>query len=325
MRRRDFIALIGGAAAAWPRVWRAQQATPVIGFVSPGASELLHQQLAAFREGLKAEGVVDGQNATVQYRFADGKMQSLPSLISDLIRVPVNVLVVMGIPGAVAAKRATSTIPIVFSVGGDPVDFALVPSFNQPGANLTGVYQLATGLEAKRLGLLHEMTPAARTIAALVDANYASADNQVRDLREASDRLRLELLISRMSPDGDLPAAFLSFAQRRVGALLVCASPSFNRRRQQLIVLAARHALPAIYEWRDFAAAGGLMSYGTSLADAYRQAGLYAGRVLNGTKPADLPIMQLSRFEFVINLSTAKALGVEVPAMLLARADEVIE
>ena len=325
MRRREFIAGLGGAAA-WPLAARAQQpAMPVIGFISPGSPEPLRQQLAAFRAGLASEGLTDGQNASVQYRFAEGQLDRLPSIVSDLVRLQVKLLVVTSLPGAVAVKQAKSSIPTVFSVGGDPVEFGLVPSYNQPGGNLTGVYQLATGLEAKRLGLLHEMAPAERTIGALVDETYSSADNQVRDLQEAASQLGVNMVISRSKPDGDLPAAFLGFVHQKAGALLVCASPSFNRRREQLVVLAARHGLPTIYEWRDFAAAGGLMSYGTSLADAYRQAGVYAGRILNGTTAAELPVMQLTKFEFVINLSTARALGLEVPPMLLARADEVIE
>ena len=325
MRRREFITVLGGAAA-WPVVVRAQQpAMPVVGFLSPGSPEPLRRQLAAFRDGLKSEGAIDGQNTTVQFRFAEGQLDRLPSLASDLVHRRVNVLAVTGIPSALAAKRATSAIPVVFSVGGDPVEFAIVPSLNQPGGNLTGVYQFATGLESKRLGLLHEMSPATKRIAALVDNDYSSADNQVRDVHEAATRLGVEVVVARVKADGDLSAAFSRLVQQQAGALLVCASPSFNRKRVQLVVLAARHVLPAIYEWSDFAAAGGLMSYGTSLAESYHQAGVYAGRILNGAKPAELPIMQLTRFEFVINLATAKALGLEVPPMLLARADEVIE
>jgi putative tryptophan/tyrosine transport system substrate-binding protein len=324
-RRREFIGLIGGAAA-WPLAASAQQARmQVLGFVSPGAPESLRLQLAAFRDGLKAEGATEGQIATLQYRFAEGHLDRLPSLVADLVGRQVDVLVVTGVPTAAAAKQATSTIPIVFSIGIDPVEIGLVPALNKPGGNLTGVYQFATDLESKRLGLLHEIAPAAKTIAVLVDVNYPSADNQVRDVQEGAARLGLDLLVHRAAAQSDLSAAFSSFVQRGAKALLVCASPTFNGRREQLVVLTARHALPAMYEWRDFAAAGGLMSYGTSLADSYRQAGIYAGRILNGAKPADLPIMQLTRFEFVINLSTAKAMGVEVPPMLLARADEVIE
>jgi putative ABC transport system substrate-binding protein len=235
------------------------------------------------------------------------------------------VLVVTSNTGALVAKHATSTIPIVFSVGDDPVASGLVPSLNRPSGNLTGVYQFTTGLEAKRLGLLHEMVPKATTIAVLVNPNFSGAKTQLHDVQEAAPRLGVQLVVVRANVESDFDAAFATLVQQRAGALLVCASPFFNGRRQQLVVLAARHAVPAIYEWRDFAEAGGLMSYGTILADAYRQAGVYAGRVLKGAKPADLPVVQATRFEFVINLSTAKALGIEVPPTLSARADEVIE
>jgi ABC-type uncharacterized transport system substrate-binding protein len=324
--RRKFLATLGGAAAAWPLAARAQQPPmPVVGFLSSGSPAPLRQQVAAFREGLKEAGYVEGQNVTVEYGFAEGQLDRFPVLVSDLVRRQVSVLVVTSNTGALVAKHATSTIPIVFSVGDDPVASGLVPSLNRPGGNLTGVYQFTTGLEAKRLGLLHEMVPKATTIAVLVNPNFSGAKTQLHDVQEAAPRLGVQLVVVRANVESDFDAAFATLVQQRAGALLVCASPFFNGRRQQLVVLAARHAVPAIYEWRDFAEAGGLMSYGTILADAYRQAGVYAGRVLKGAKPADLPVVQATRFEFVINLSTAKALGIEVPPTLSARADEVIE
>ena len=293
--------------------------------VTGGSAGPLRQHVAAFREGLKEAGYVEGQNVTVEYGFAEGQLDRFPALVSDLVRRQASVLAVTSIAGARAAKQATTTIPVVFSVGEDPVAAGLVESLNRPGGNLTGVHQFTTGLEAKRLGLLHEMVPKATTIAVLVNPNFSSAETQLRDVQEAAPRLGVQLVVVRANVESDFDAAFATLVQQRAGALLVCASPFFNARRQQLVVLAARHAVPAIYEWRDFAEAGGLMSYGTILADAYRQVGVYAGRVLKGAKPADLPVVQVTRFEFVINLSTAKALGIEVPPTLSARADEVIE
>jgi ABC-type uncharacterized transport system substrate-binding protein len=327
MRRREFIWLFEGAAVLWPlAVYAQQRPMPVIGFLNVASPGPLRQQIAAFREGLKESGYVEGQNVAVEYRWAEGQYERLPELAADLVRQQVSVIFVGGgAPAELAVKAATTTIPIVFSTGGDPVRSGLVASLNQPSGNITGVYHFATGLEAKRLGLLHEMLPKATPIAVLINPNYADAENQLRDVQEAAARLGVQLVVVRANAESDFNAAFSTVVQQRSGALLVCASPFFNNKREQLVVLAARHALPTIYEWRDFAAAGGLMSYGTSLADAYRQAGVYAGLILKGAKPADLPIVQATRFEFVINLSTAKALGIEVPPTLSARADEVIE
>jgi putative ABC transport system substrate-binding protein len=326
VKRREFITLLGGAAAAWPLAARAQQpAMPVIGLMIAGSRGPLRQVIAAFHEGLKESGYAEGQNVAIEYRFAEGRFDRFPALASDLVRRQVAVLVVSSNAGAFVAKQATTTIPIVFSVGDDPINTGLVESLNRPGGNLTGVYQFTVGLEAKRLGLLHEMVPKATSIAVLVHQNFSGAEAQLRDVREAAPRLGVQLLVLRASSENDFNAAFSTLVEQRAGALLVCASPFFYTRREQLVVLAARHAVPAIYEFRDFAEAGGLMSYGTRLADSYRQAGVYAGRILQGARPAELPVVQVTRFEFVINLSTAKALAIEVPPTLSARADEVIE
>jgi putative ABC transport system substrate-binding protein len=325
MRRRDIIAILGGAAVTWPLAARAQQQMPVVGFISSGWPGPLRQALAGFEDGLKDSTFIAGHNVMVEYRFAEGQFDRFPALASELIRRKVAVLAVTSRSGALAAKKATSTIPIVFSTGDDPVTTGIVTSLNRPTGNMTGVYQFATGLEGKRLALLHEMVPKASTIAALVHPNFAASESQLLDARQAAARLGVQLVIVRANAESEFDAAFSTVVREKAGALLVCASPFFNARRQQLVVLAARHGLPAIYEWRDFAVAGGLMSYGTNLADAYRQAGVYAGRILKGAKPADLPVVQVTRFEFVINLSTAKALGIEVPPPLSARADEIIE
>ncbi len=305
---------------------RAQQsAMPVIGFMSSGSPGPLRRQIAAVHEGLKEAGYVDGQNVAMEFRFAEGQFDQFPALAADLVRRQVAVLMATSNAGALAAKQATATIPIVFSVGGDPVTTGLVDSLHRPSGNMTGVYQFTAGLEAKRLGLLHDLVPQVTTIAALVHPRYSGAETQVRDLQEAAPRLGVRLVILTANTESDFGTAFAILVQERAGALLVCATPFFNSRREQLVLLAARHAVPAIYEWREFADAGGLMSYGTSLSDAYRQAAVYAGRILKGAKPADLPVVQSTKFEFVINLNAAKALGLTVPPPLLITADEVIE
>jgi putative tryptophan/tyrosine transport system substrate-binding protein len=297
---------------------------PVIGFMTPdvGAHS---QQIAAFLAGLKEAGYIEGQNVAVDFRSAEGQFDRFPALAADLVGHQVAALVAVSTDAALAAKRATATTPIVFGMGGDPVALGLVRSLNRPGGNITGIYFFTQGLEAKRLGLLREMVPTATTMAVLINSNYSPAENQLRDVEEAAARLGVQLLVLRANAESDFDPVFATLIQQRAGALLVCASPFFFSWRQRLVVLAARLAVPAIYEWREFAAAGDLMSYGTNLNDAYREMGVYAGRILKGEKPADLPVVQSTRFEFVINLSTAKALGIEVPPTLSARADEVVE
>ena len=324
MRRRDFIVLLGAAAAS-PHPARAQQTLPVVGFASSGSPGPLRAALAGFEAGLKDSGFIAGQNVTIEIRFAEGHFDWFPGFIAEFVRRKVNVIVTTSNPGAFAAKAATSTIPVVFSIGEDPVNLGLVQSLSRPGGNRTGVYQFASGLEGKRLGLLREMVPKASTLGVLFHPKFASAEAQLRDAQEAAARLGVKLVVVRANAESEFDAAFSTVVQQHGAGLLVCASPFFNIRRQQLVVLAARHNLPAIYEWREFAEAGGLMSYGTRLADVYRQTGAYAGRILKGDKPADLPVVQVAKFEFVINLSTAKALGIEVPPPLSARADDIIE
>ena len=324
MRRREFITIIAGAGA-WPLAARAQQpAMPMIGIMITNVQSR-SQQIAAFHAGLKEAGYVEGQNVRVELRAAEGNFDRYPALAADLLGHGATVLVAINTDAALAAKRATATTPIIFGMGGDPVSLGLVGSLNHPGGNITGIYFFTQGLEGKRFGLLHELVPTAKTIAVLINMDYSPAKNQLRDVQEAAARLGVQVLVLRANVEADLDVAFADLVRQGAGALLVCASPFFASRRQQLVVLAARHAVPAIYEWRDFATAGGLMSYGTKLNDAYRQIGVYAGRVLKGEKPADLPILQSTAFEFVINLSTARALGIAVPPTLSASADEVIE
>jgi len=324
LKRREFITVLGGATA-WPLATRAQQpAMPVIGAISTLSPGTMRQLLAAFREGLKEVGYFEGQNVALDYRFAEGQFDRLPAFVSEMVRRPVAVLV-GATQVAQVAKQATTTIPIVFNTGDDPVQLGLVASINRPGGNLTGVVQFNQGLEAKRLGLLQEMVPKAAPIAVLVNPKFVGAETQLRDLTEAASRLKVQLVIVRADTETEIDAAFATFIQQRAGALLVCSSPFFRIRNQQLVLLASRHVMPTMFDQRDYAEAGGLMSYGTRFSDAYRQMGVYAGRILKGAEPADLPVVMSSKFEFVINLNTAKVLGIEVPPTLLARADEVIE
>jgi putative tryptophan/tyrosine transport system substrate-binding protein len=325
MRRREFISLLGGAAA-WPLAARAQQpALPVIGFLDSSSADDYAPFLAAFRVGLNEAGFVEGRNISIEYRWADGRYDRLPALAAELVSVPVTVLVATGITAAVAVKAATTTIPIVFNTGGDPVTFGLVASLNRPGANVTGVASLGKVLVAKRFDLLRELVPKADAIAFLVNPNNAVAELDTSDARAAAAALGQKLIVLKAGSEGDIDPAFTAIAEQRAGGLLQQLDPFLQSRRDQLVALAARYRLPAIYERRDFAAAGGLMSYGTSLSDALRLVGNYAGRLLKGEKPTNLPVQQPVKFELVVNLKTAKALRLEVPPTVLASADEVIE
>jgi putative tryptophan/tyrosine transport system substrate-binding protein len=327
MRRRELIAGVAGALLARPRIGLAQQpAVPVIGFLSSGSPESLAFAVTAFRQGLSDAGYVEGQNLMIDYRWADGRYDRLPALATELVRRPVTVIVGSGSTApALAAKAATSTIPIVFIAGGDPVRVGLVTSLSRPGGTVTGVTFIASSLTAKLLELLHQLVSGAAVIAALVNPNYPDIDLQLQELQEAADAIKQKIQIVRAGTESDIEAAFAALVQRRAPALLVANDPFFYSRRDQMVALAARHAIPTIYFERQYAAAGGLISYGASLADAFRKGGVYTGRILKGAKPADLPVLQPTNFELVINLKTAKALGLTIPPSLLARADEVIE
>jgi putative tryptophan/tyrosine transport system substrate-binding protein len=327
VRRRDFITLFGGAAA-WPLAARAQQSgMPVVGFLHLGSLETRRDLLLAFHRGLNETGYLERHNVAIEYRWAEGHINRLPALASDLVKQQVAAIVAAGsYAPALAAKAATDTIPIVFTAGGgDPVAAGLVVSLNRPGGNVTGVSQLATELVGKRLELLHEMVPNVPVIAVLGNANNRSTEIQLRELKEIAPSLGLQLHILNASSASDIDAAFVNIAQMQAAGLLVLADAFFTSRRVQFSTLAARYAVPAIYAWREFAEVGGLMSYGTSIADVYRQVGIYTGRILKGEKPADLPVQQPIKYALVINLRTAKAFGLDVPPTLLARADEVIE
>lgn len=325
MRRRDFITLLGGAAATWPVAARGQQAAmPVIGYLDPGAPEASAGYVAALRKGLGEAGYVEGRNVAIEYRWAHNEPGRVPELAADLVRRRVAAIAI-GDSTAVAltVKAATTTIPIVFITGVDPVQSGLVASLNRPGGNVTGVTHINAELGAKRLGLLHEMMPQASRLAALVPNTERPTSTIAADLQEAASVLKLPIEILAARTNREIDTAFATLTQKRVEALLV--GPQFANRRTQVVTLAAYHRVPAIYSWREDAVAGGLMSYGPSISDQFRQAGIYTGRVLKGEKPADLPVLQPTKFEFVINLQTARTFGIDIPATLLAQADEVIE
>jgi putative ABC transport system substrate-binding protein len=330
MRRRAFISLLGGAAASpilWPLAARGQQpALPVIGFLnarSPGDTAHL---LPMFHRGLAESGFVDGRNVLVEFYWAEGRYERLPALAAEIARRPVDVIVAAGgEPAALAAKAATSTIPIAFVIGGDPVKTGLVASYSRPGGNATGVNILTRSLEAKRIGLLRELVPQASTIGLLINPGMPAGDSYLADAQDAARGAGLQLMILRASTDQEIDAAFETIARQRVSALAIGADPFFDTRRTKLLALAAQYAVPTIYQFREYATSGGLMSYGADVPDLYRQIAVYAGRILKGAKPADLPVLQPTKFEFVINLKTAKALGLSFPPGLLAIADEVIE
>jgi len=325
MKRREFITLLGGAAA-WPLAARAQQpATAVVGFLHGASPEGYARMVTAFTQGLKEAGYVDGHNVAIEFRWAEGHYDQLPAMAADLVRRQVAVIVTGGTPPAFAAKAATSTIPIVINVGIDPVQAGLIASLNRPGGNVTGVALLTVELAAKRLELLHELLPTASVVALLVNPSNPLTESETRGVREAARSLGLQLQVLNASSESEIDKAFRRFIELRADALIVSVDSFLNNQRAQIVALAARHAVTAIYGVREFATSGGLMSYGNDLADAYRQSGIYAAKILKGAKPAELPVEQVVRVEFLINLKTAGTLGVTFPITLLGRADEVIE
>jgi ABC-type uncharacterized transport system substrate-binding protein len=327
MRRRGFIALLGAGLVGWHFEARGQQpVVPVVGFLSVRPPSESASAEASFRQGLKEQGYVEGQNLHIAFRWAEGHYDRLHALAANLVEIRVAVIVTAGGQGsALAAKAATSTIPIVFNSADDPVKLGLVASLNRPGSNATGVSIFLNEMESKRLALLQELIPSATLIGMLVNPRSPSFDPALNDVHSAARMLRQQIHVVNAGDEREIDAAFATLAQRKVAAVLVASNAYFTSRRNQIVALAAQHAIPAIYDQREFPAAGGLMSYGTSIADAYRLMGDYAGRILKGAKPADLPVVQSTKFELVINLKTAKALGLELPAAVLARADEVIE
>jgi putative tryptophan/tyrosine transport system substrate-binding protein len=326
VKRREFITLIGGAAAAWPLAPRAQQAMPVIGFLNSTTPDLYAPFVQAFRQGLAEIGYVEGQNVAIEFRWAEGRLDELPALLSDLIRRQVTVIAATSTPGALAARAANTAIPVVFTTANDPVRLGLVESLSRPGGNMTGATQLNMEVAPKRLEIFHELIPAASDFAHLVNpADPVVAEIGIRDAEAAARALGLKLQVLNAASEADFETVFSTVAQRRLGGLVVGVDILFTGWSRQLGALAARYGVPAIYQGREFAAAGGLMSYGGSTADSYRLAGVYAGRILKGDKPRDLPIQQSSKVEMIINLKAAKALGLTFPITLLGRADEVIE
>jgi putative ABC transport system substrate-binding protein len=327
MRRREFITLLGGGAALWPLAARSQQpAMPVVGYLYVGSPEASPHLVAAFRKGLSEMGYVEGRNVATEYRFAHNDNARLPELAADLVRSRVAVIATPGgLPAALAAKAATTTIPIVFYTAIDPVQVGLVASLNRPGGNVTGFTSMNAELGGKRLGLLHELLPRSARFAVLVDPNSPQTESIIKDLQAAAAGIGRQLEVLTAGTNREIDTAFANLVQKQADALLVTPSTLFNNRRVQLATLAAHYRLPAIYAWRESAEAGGLMSYGTNNADQFRQVGIYVSRILKGDKPADLPVQQPTRFEFVINLQTARTLGIDIPPILLAIADEVIE
>jgi putative ABC transport system substrate-binding protein len=326
-RRREFITLLGGAAAAWPLAARAQQpAMPVVGFLHTGSSSAFGHLAAAFREGLKDVGYVEGQNVAVEYRWAEGQGDRLPALAADLVHRQVAVIAATGgNPSAIAARAATTTIPIVFQAGSDPIEAGLVPTLNRPAGNTTGVSIISPELTAKRLEVLHETIPTARTIAFLVNPRSVNAEQETREVQAAARALGHQIHVLNVTHERDFDAAFIALTKEKDGALIVASDPLLTGQRGYLVALAAQHSVPAIYPFREFAAVGGLMSFGASISDAFRQVGIYTGRILKGQRTTDLPVQLPTKFEFVINLKTAKALALDVPASFYWRADEVIE